>query len=159
EAVVGFDGTFDLAVAVPKHEPLTEDGTLQLTLISPRGRIRQPLELPFPPAAAAEPLLAAVAVDQGSAATIDEVVKISHLMLSDALSAQLRDSHILDLAGIRRNGGLIDRLDIAPADQKAARILEAHANLEVLSTDVATNAKLIEAGYSSARDIIDRTSA
>ncbi len=67
----------------------------------------------------------------------------------DALLNRLRDRRIRTLADIRAAGGL-SRLDgLTEAQERAARTLEAHARLDVVSTDGALNARLVEAGVGS----------
>ena len=87
-------------------------------------------------------------------ATIREIATALHLHLPAALITGLAEHGIRTLGDIRSAGGLsrIEGLTVAPEDP-ALQIVEAHAQLNLLPSDLAVNAMLIERGYTSLADM------
>lgn len=91
---------------------------------------------------------------------IRELASAFHLELPPSLLTQLSHHNIHTLVDIRNAGGLshLAGLSIAPEDP-VVRKLEAHAQLSVLPTEPAINARLIEAGYTSLQEIAETPQA
>ena len=83
-----------------------------------------------------------------------EIATALHLHLPAALITGLAEHGIRTLGDIRSAGGLsrIEGLTVAPEDP-ALQIVEAHAQLNLLPSDLAVNAMLIERGYTSLADM------
>ncbi|WP_405598138.1 neuraminidase-like domain-containing protein [Streptomyces sp. NBC_00081] len=85
---------------------------------------------------------------------LSQVVQVANLQLSDELSSFLDTHQIRTLGDIRRLGGLAQAAELPlGADDPAVRILDAHADLSLLSPDVGTNIVLIGHGFHSVADI------
>jgi hypothetical protein len=93
-------------------------------------------------------------------APLFKLVEISEVAMPADLVAFLDDKRIRTLSDIRRAGGIrhLAGLPVRP-DDPAVRILEAHANLSILPTDVQTNVQFIARGYTSPVAIASRTPA
>lgn len=88
--------------------------------------------------------------------TLRELVSTVRIDKGQEIVSALSKHGIHTLADIRKAGGLSHLKDTAiPADHPSAKILEAHAHLSVLMSDIQTNAKLIEKGYKGIFDIAD----
>ena len=77
--------------------------------------------------------------------------------LSPGLLASLKEREIHSLADIRTMGGLT-RVEGVDTENSAVRMLDAQANLNLLSPDVNLNARLIEHGFTHIFDIANQTS-
>jgi hypothetical protein len=88
--------------------------------------------------------------------TLTELATTLQLKLPQQLLPTLAKHGIRSLADIREAGGIshLEGLPVA-ADHTAVQTLEAHANLSLLSSDVPTNAMLIDKGYTSIRKIAE----
>ena len=79
--------------------------------------------------------------------------------MSAALGAFLGERGVRTLADVRNAGGLAGLKDLpAAADEQTLRRLEAHAQLNLLPSGPGTNAKLIEAGYTTLAGIANVSS-
>jgi hypothetical protein len=102
------------------------------------------LEIRVPPRRPAAP----------DAHVLDRLIEATDIQASPELLRFLSSRNIRTLGDLRRVGGLsqLRGLPVA-ADDPAVRALEAHADLSRVSSDVATNATLIEAGFRSVAEI------
>lgn len=87
---------------------------------------------------------------------LEELADTLRLDLPQKLLSTLAEHGIRTLLDVRKAGGL-GHVEGLPAalDDPAIHTIEAHANLSILSPDVALNAKLIEKGYNSITAIAD----
>jgi hypothetical protein len=82
-------------------------------------------------------------------ARIEDLSAVLDRPVPDALLDRLRDHGIRTLADVRAAGGLARIEGLTGAQERAARTLEAHARLEVVSVDAAVNARLVGSGVFS----------
>ncbi len=75
------------------------------------------------------------------------------LGLSDDLLERLHSEGINTLADVRTAGDLAARPGLSKANRVRLRVLAAHADLALISPDIATNARLIGAGFDGVRAI------
>lgn len=75
--------------------------------------------------------------------------QLSSKTISLAFITRMKKAGIQTLQDIRKAGGIAGKENLSAKEQEAARRLEAHAYLNLLSEDVEVNEKLINAGISS----------
>jgi Tc toxin complex TcA C-terminal TcB-binding domain/Putative peptidoglycan binding domain len=86
--------------------------------------------------------------------TITEAAAVAKLELPDALKQTLAAAGLVTIADLRTAGGLARRRDLpVPADDPSVRTLDALAGLSVLPADLATTARLANAGLTSIVDV------
>jgi hypothetical protein len=92
-------------------------------------------------------------------APLSDVAGPTHAGMSAALGAFLGERGVRTLADVRSSAGLTDLKDLpAAADEQTLRRLAAHAQLNLLASGPETNAKLIEAGYTTLSGIANVSS-
>lgn len=91
---------------------------------------------------------------------LDELATTLDLDLPQPLLSFLAERNIRTLENIRSEGGIrhLEGLPVA-AENRAVQTLEAHANLGILGSDLATNAVLIKKGFPSITAIAGRPGA
>jgi hypothetical protein len=90
------------------------------------------------------------------AVSIEKLNQAVQLDIPEVVQNQLGNEGINTLADIRKAGRLADLPAFAPiANHRSVRSLEAHAQLNVLSSDSMVNESLIQAGHTSLADIAD----
>ncbi len=106
------------------------------------------------------PVLVALPVAADDSPTLAELKDGLGIPGVDALITHLAVKDIHSLEDIRARGGLAELIDLpVSADDPAVQVLEAHANLNVLSDDVGLNQKLIDNGLNSVAGIAGRPRA
>jgi hypothetical protein len=149
-------GLFALAFTTPKTDKAPESRRLRLIVNTPAGD--QIHEQEIAAKTSGTEIIDIIvtlpeAVEPPSPA-IGELSEQLDLQIPDALNQFLKERKINTLADIRRSGGLsrMEDLPLTP-DNPVIATLEAHANLSVVSSDVAANAALVKQGYSSVHAI------
>ncbi len=81
---------------------------------------------------------------------LEELNAVSQVQLPQNLLTFLAQRNITTLADVRKAGGVSSLAGLPmAADSESVRMLEAHANLSMLSSDVKANAQMIAKGYDS----------
>jgi hypothetical protein len=161
--ITSVKGLFELAYSLPRQtasEPET-GRNLRLHILDRQGKEIHQTELhvtgkervvkiSVPVPEAAEP----------PSLPLHQLAEDLQLTLPQGLLTKLEANGIRTLADIRKAGGLGRLEDLpVPADHPKVRLLEAHANLSVLSSDYRANAALIERGFDGLTAIASKSRA
>lgn len=155
------DGQFTLSYTAPRLPADTEESPQQafrLEIATPAGDTFHETDITLP-IGQTDPVIVPVSVpaEPDPSPTVNELTNSLGLELSPPLKRFLRERNLNTLADIRTAGGL-QFLEGAP-DDLAVATLDAHANLDVLSTDSEQNQMLIDRRYGSIQDIAGTTQA
>ncbi|MDJ0570315.1 MAG: hypothetical protein QNJ53_14910 [Pleurocapsa sp. MO_192.B19] len=90
----------------------------------------------------------AAVIPEPPSPTLNELTQVLNLELPQGLGEFLAEANIQSLADIRKAGGIsqLENLPVA-TDNETVRLLDAHANLSLLSSNLEINTKLIAKGY------------
>jgi hypothetical protein len=138
----------------------TSQRRLRLRVATPDGKDLQQTDLAVAPDQT-ETLLISVAVPavpDPAAIPLAQVAALAGGRLPAGLLNALTQRDIHTLADVRQVGG-VQRLEGVSADDPGVRTVNAHANLAVLSPDVARNQTLIDRGFPSILSIANTTRA
>ena len=146
-------GLFKILYTTPKDPPAGANSRrIRLQIMNDQGtQIYQTEVLAKSDQAESIDLRIAVpAIDPPSSPAITAIASTVHVTLPPALLPSLEAHNIHTLRDIRTAGGLrnLPGLPISPSDP-AIQTLDAHANLDILSSDRALDSTLIAKGYES----------